>query len=108
MKAEPRGPRFALAARRTAYKVRHMLLQIPSVLTKDKVAHIRDMLKDSDWVDGRVTAGPQSAAAKKNLQTPEAAPSARALGKIITEALGKNELFHSSALPAKVVPPLFN
>ena len=85
-----------------------MLLQIPAVLTKDQVAHIRDMLKDSDWVDGKVTAGPQSAAAKNNLQVPETAPSARALGKIITEALGKNELFHSAALPAKVVPPLFN
>ena len=85
-----------------------MLLQIPSVLTKDQVAHIRDMLKDSDWVDGKVTAGPQSAHAKKNLQVPESAPSARALGRIITEALGKNELFHSAALPAKIVPPLFN
>ena len=85
-----------------------MLLQIPSVLTKDQVAHIRDMLKDSDWVDGKVTAGPQSAPAKKNLQVPETAPSARALGRIITEALGKNELFHSATLPAKIVPPLFN
>jgi PKHD-type hydroxylase len=103
----PSAP-FALAGCKAPYKVCAMLLQIPAVLTKDQVDHIRAMLKDSDWVDGKVTAGPQSAPAKKNLQVPETAPSARALGKIITEALGKNELFHSAALPAKVVPPLFN
>jgi PKHD-type hydroxylase len=85
-----------------------MLLQIPSVLAKDQLVHICQMLKDSDWVDGKVTAGLQSASAKKNLQVPETAPSARALGLIITEALGKSELFHAAALPAKIVPPLFN
>jgi PKHD-type hydroxylase len=85
-----------------------MLLQIPSLLTKDQVVHIRDMLKDSEWVDGKITAGPQSSSSKKNLQVPETAPSARALGRIIAEALGKNELFHAAALPAKVVTPLFN
>jgi len=37
----------------------------------------------------RSPAGPQSAAAKNNLQVPETTPSARALGKIITEALGQ-------------------
>jgi PKHD-type hydroxylase len=85
-----------------------MLLQIPSVLTKDQVAHIRDMLKDCEWVDGKVTAGLQSAPAKNNQQVPETAPSARALGRIIAEALGKNELFHAASLPASIVPPMFN
>jgi PKHD-type hydroxylase len=85
-----------------------MLLQIPAVLTRDQVDHIRATLKDSEWVDGKLTGGSQSALVKNNLQVPEHAPSARAMSKIITEALGGSELFHSAALPAKLVQPLFN
>jgi PKHD-type hydroxylase len=85
-----------------------MLLQIPDVLTRDQVDHIRAMLKDSEWVDGKVTGGSQSALVKNNLQVSEHTPSARALSKIITEALGRSELFYSAALPAKLVQPLFN
>src|SRR5882724_13604989 len=85
-----------------------MLVQIPNVLTQDEVAHCRDLLGKSDWVDGKVTAGAQSAGTKHNLQVPENAPAARALGDIILTALGQNERFTSSALALRVFPPLFN
>jgi len=41
-----------------------VLLQIPEVLTKEQVAHARRLLDSADWVDGRVTAGIQSARVK--------------------------------------------
>jgi len=85
-----------------------MLLQIESVLSADQVAQFRDRLAQSDWVDGKVTAGEQSARAKRNLQVPEDAPVARELGEIILTALGRNPEFVSAALPLKVFPPLFN
>lgn len=85
-----------------------MLLQIESVLSADQVAQFRDRLSQSDWVDGRVTAGEQSALAKRNLQVPENAPVARELGEIILAALGRNPEFVSAALPLRVFPPLFN
>lgn len=85
-----------------------MLLQIESVLSADQVAHFRDRLAQSDWVDGKATAGEQSARAKRNLQVPEDAPVARELGEIILTALGRNPEFVSAALPLKVFPPLFN
>jgi PKHD-type hydroxylase len=59
-------------------------------------------------VDGKVTAGAQSAQPKHNLQVPEDAPAARALGEIILGALGRNERFMSAALALRVFPPLFN
>jgi PKHD-type hydroxylase len=59
-------------------------------------------------VDGRATAGAQSAGAKHNLQVPEDASAARALGEIILGALGRNERFMSAALALRVFPPLFN
>jgi PKHD-type hydroxylase len=85
-----------------------MLLQIESVLSADQVVQFRDRLGQSDWVDGKVTAGEQSARAKRNLQVPEDAPVARELGEIILTALGRNPEFVSAALPLRVFPPLFN
>ena len=85
-----------------------MLLQIPDVLTPEQVAQARPMLENAEWIDGRVTAGHQSAKAKDNLQIPENHPVARQVGEMILNALGKNPLFLSAALPLRVFPPLFN
>ena len=85
-----------------------MVLQIPDVLTAEQVAQARRMLQGADWIDGRVTAGHQSAKTKNNLQLPEDHPVARQLGDMILGALGRNALFVSAALPFRVFPPLFN
>jgi len=85
-----------------------MLLQIPDVISAEQVAQARQMLDASQWVDGRVTAGHQSALAKHNLQLPEEHPVARQLGEMIVGALQRNSLFIAAALPLRVFPPLFN
>ena len=85
-----------------------MLLQVPDVLTAQQVAHARRLLDAAEWVDGRVTAGHQSARTKNNAQIPEDHPVARELGDMILSALQANPLFISAALPARVFPPLFN
>jgi PKHD-type hydroxylase len=85
-----------------------VLLVIPDVLSSEQVAHVRQVLDQAEWVDGRVTAGHQSARAKDNMQLPEDHPAARQLGEIILTALGQNALFLSAALPSRVFPPLFN
>src|ERR1041384_3649228 len=85
-----------------------MLLQIPDVLTAEQVASCRELLESADWVDGRVTAGHQSARAKDNLQLPEDHEYARKLGATIIVALERNPLFMAASLPLKVFPPLFN
>jgi PKHD-type hydroxylase len=85
-----------------------MLLHIPDILTAEQVAHCRQKLNETDWVDGRVTAGHQSARAKDNMQLPEDHPAARELGELILTALQNNPLFMAAALPLKVFPPLFN
>jgi PKHD-type hydroxylase len=85
-----------------------MLLVIPDVLSPEQVAHTLQRLAGADWVDGRVTAGAQSALAKNNLQVPEGSQTARELGALILAALRENAAFVSAALPLKVFPPLFN
>jgi PKHD-type hydroxylase len=85
-----------------------MLIRIPDVLTKEQVAECRNALSSAEWVDGKITAGAQSAQAKFNLQVPESAPQARQVGEIILRALGPHPLFNAAALPFRVFPPLFN
>ena len=85
-----------------------MLVQIPDVLSAPQVAHARSRLDAAEWVDGRVTAGHQSAQVKDNQQLPEDHPLARELGDMIGKSLSANPLFLSAALPLRVFPPLFN
>jgi PKHD-type hydroxylase len=85
-----------------------MLLQIENVLNPEEAAQFRAALEAADWVDGRITAGYQSARAKNNMQLPEDHPLAIQLGDAITERLHQHPLFMSAALPLKVFPPLFN
>lgn len=85
-----------------------MLLQIPAVLTAAQVAQCRQALGEIEWVDGRVTAGHLSVPVKHNEQISEDHPVGRRLGHMLLDALERNPLFMSGALPAKIVPPLFN
>lgn len=85
-----------------------MLIQIAEVFTADEAAAIRHRLEAADWVDGKVTAGHQSAEVKHNRQLPEQHPLAQELGSLILQRLAGNNLFMSAALPRKIFPPLFN
>lgn len=85
-----------------------MLLSVPDVLTAEEVKKARQVLEKAEWVDGRVTAGHQSAKAKNNTQVPENHPAAKQIGEMVLSSLSKNSLFLSAALPLKVFPPLFN
>jgi PKHD-type hydroxylase len=87
-----------------------MLLHIPKLLTEDQLALVRASLDapNAPWVDGRVTAGHQGVAVKKNQQIDAASPLARDLGNLIVSELERNALFISAVLPNKVYPPMFN
>lgn len=85
-----------------------MVITIPDVLTPEQVKHARHLFDASDWVDGKGTAGYQSAKAKDNLQLPVDSPAAREVGEMILTALSKNPLFMAAALPLRILPPMFN
>ena len=85
-----------------------MLIVIPDVLTPDQTAEARKLLDAAEWVDGKVTAGYQSARAKDNQQISEGHPAAQQVGAMILKALGQHPLFMAAALPLHVFPPLFN
>ena len=85
-----------------------MLLQIPQVLDAGALRQARELLGEAAWVDGRATAGPQAAQAKRNRQLDPAAPAGQALRALVLKALDGNPLFFSAALPKRVLPPQFN
>jgi PKHD-type hydroxylase len=85
-----------------------MLVAIPEVLNLEEIVNCRKILSEADWVDGRITAGYQSALVKNNSQLPEDHPAARILQDVVLDALERNALFISAALPLKIFPPLFN
>lgn len=85
-----------------------MLLHVAGVLNVDQLAAIRARLDMADWIDGRATAGYQSAQAKHNAQLAEDDPLARELGVQVHDAVLRHPLFFAGALPRRIYPPLFN
>ncbi|MFM9829005.1 MAG: Fe2+-dependent dioxygenase [Sphingomonas sp.] len=84
------------------------MLTIQSVLDPEELAEVRRLIDAGNWVDGRGTAGPLSAAVKRNSQLDERDAAGHAAGAIILAALARCGVFASFALPGRIVPPLFN
>src|SRR5262249_10487773 len=72
------------------------------------VAHARRLLDAANWVDGRVTAGVQSAQGKENEQLPEDHPVARELGGGVLGPRQNNPPFVAAAVPPRGFPPRFS
>lgn len=85
-----------------------MIVHIPEVLDQEQVAQCREAMARAAWIDGRATAGHQSAQVKDNLQLPEGGAEHRELGGMVIRALQHNPLFISAVLPQTIFPPLFN
>jgi len=85
-----------------------MMLEIPQVLTREQLAHCRQVLHAAPWGDGRATAGAGALAAKHNLQLPLDSRESLELGQMILNTIGQNALFVAATLPLKVLPPMFN
>lgn len=85
-----------------------MLIEIPQVLNPDELSRVRGILANAAWADGRITAGSQSAQVKNNWQLPEQSSQSAAARTILLDALNRNALFLSAALPKRIFPPLFN
>lgn len=84
-----------------------MLLEIPDVLSADALAAMRSRILERDWQDGRITAGHQSARAKRNRQLGSSDPVANELGAALVDRLGVMPQFVSAAVPKRIFSPLF-
>lgn len=85
-----------------------MLLRVPNALSPEVLAECRKLIADTDWQDGKMTAGTQSGQVKNNRQLPEDSPAAVTARELILAELAQNALFISAVLPKRIFPPLFN
>lgn len=85
-----------------------MLLKLPDVLDPSELRAVRALLDDAPWDDGRVSAGEQAAAVKRNQQLPQQCDAARQARALVLRALDRSALLFSAALPRRVLPPMFN
>lgn len=85
-----------------------MLITIDNLLTDDELAEARKLLADSTWGSGLETAGSQAAQVKNNEQIPENAGHLPALRRLVLQALHRDPVFFTAALPLKILPPFFN
>lgn len=85
-----------------------MLLHIERLFSVDEIQRIQAALLATDWLDGRHTAGFQSAAAKRNRQLAQDHLLAKEIGTALAERLWQHPSFVSAALPHSLFPPLVN
>ena len=85
-----------------------MLLHVREVLNAAELHEARAILARAEWIDGRKTAGVQSAQVKNNEQLPQDGEATRALQRIVMAGLNRHMVFFSAALPKRVFPPMFN
>ncbi|TPW17044.1 MAG: PKHD-type hydroxylase, partial [Halothiobacillaceae bacterium] len=82
-----------------------MLITLDDVLTSGELTAIQQLLAQSHWAHGEITAGTQSARVKNNQQLPENAEQLPSLRRWVLGALNRNALFFTAALPQRIFPP---
>lgn len=88
-----------------------MIRILPELLSPDTVRQTRDLLlalPESEWADGRDSAGAQARAVKDNLQLPHQHPLAAHIRQSVLAGLDRSNSFFSAALPLKIFTPRIN
>lgn len=84
-----------------------MLVHIPNVLDPATLADVLSLTEALDWGPGAATAGWHARDVKTNTQA-LAGPVLERVRTTITEALEKNDIIRSMALPRRFFPPLIS
>jgi PKHD-type hydroxylase len=85
-----------------------MLTRLPAVLDPATLAVVQARLAQATWQPGARSAGPQARQVKANEQLDPSDPAAAELQTLVLQALERQPLFLSAALPKRVLPPQFN
>ena len=84
-----------------------MLLHIPRVIDSLQLGVIQGALKQSKFVDGRLSAGIVAEKVKRNEEVDQQTDTAVQLSKIIIGNLYHHAVFRSAAMPLRVATPFF-
>ncbi len=84
-----------------------MLLQIPNVVPKDKLTVIRTILANSNFVDGKLSAGMAAEKVKKNEELASDTRELQQLNNLVMGSLVQHPVYQSATLPIKIASPFF-
>lgn len=84
-----------------------MLLQIPHVVPRDKLTVIRAILADSQFVDGKLSAGMAAERVKHNEELASDSKELQQLNNLVMGCLVQHPLYQSAALPIKIASPFY-
>ena len=85
-----------------------MLTCIPDILDWTEIKKIRAAVAESEFQDGKKTAGYRAKRVKHNLQMDRSSEAAKAVKAIILTGLRRNPTFQRVALPKTIRPPLIS
>lgn len=85
-----------------------MIVIIPDVLTVDEQSQLRLLASQSNFVDGKETAGFRAKMVKNNEQVAKDATNKRQLQEIVVGALNRSKDFRRGAIPFRIRPPLIS
>lgn len=78
-----------------------------NILTDEELAMIREFLADAPFVDGKYSAAASVAERKNNLQLQPGTVGEDLVGRVVIDALLRNEIFRTWAKPLHLTPPIF-
>jgi len=84
-----------------------MLLQIPRVVSQDKLTVIRAILAKAKFVDGKLSAGMAAERVKNNEELASDTKEIQQLNNLVMGSLVQHPLFQSAALPIKIASPFY-
>ena len=84
-----------------------MLLQIPRVVSQDKLTVIRAILAKAKFVDGKLSAGMAAERVKNNEELASDAKEIQQLNNLVMGSLVQHPLYQSAALPIKIASPFY-
>jgi len=84
-----------------------MLVVIPAVLGKKQLEQVQSLLRNGQFVDGRLSAGTRAKQVKQNEELQSAAAQMEHLNSIVMGALMQHPLYQAAAMPVRVATPFY-
>jgi PKHD-type hydroxylase len=85
-----------------------MLIWLPKVLDAAALGRVRQFMAESEFVDGKATAGNLNTGLKENEELDRRTPGKREIDTMIIEILQKNMMFETAARPKKFTHPIYS
>lgn len=84
-----------------------MLLLIKQVLDQRQLAEVQTLLKNAEFIDGKLSAGQEASAVKYNQELSPQSPLHRRLNAVVMGALVQNQQYQQAVLPLRVATAFY-